>query len=155
MHIESQIGAGGSLEQVRGFANKAPEHAASIAGIISSIEHGKIGGGEIGHEVIASAIEIVQFHLSEATRLFEAGRANKTLVEAGKLLAWIHNAWDGGPLISLPDIYQYGPNFVRNKADAQKLVGILVDHGWLRDVGPNEVKGVRRQETFWIVEVGP
>jgi hypothetical protein len=33
--------------------------------------------------------------------------------------------------VSLPDIYQKGPNAIRDKRTAVKVVAILEDHGWL------------------------
>src|SRR5262249_16053407 len=36
-HIEEQIGAAGGLAPVRGLANKLPEHAARIAGVLALI----------------------------------------------------------------------------------------------------------------------
>ncbi len=37
-------------------------------------------------------------------------------------------------MVSLPDIYEYGPNGVRDKATATEVVYILTDHGWVRPV---------------------
>jgi hypothetical protein len=149
-HVEMQIGPGGGLERIRGLANKIAEHAARIAAIITTVETGSVVGDEIIFVRMAAGIEISQYYLAEALRLFEAKLANPELIEAQKLLDWLHG-WDGGPLISVPDIYQLGPNFLRTKADAENRARILVDHGWLIDAGPNQVKGVNRRETYRIV----
>jgi hypothetical protein len=146
-----QLGRGGALEGVKRLANKIAEHAARIAAIVTTIETGWVDGGEISFERMAAGIEISQYYLSEALRLFEAKCANSELTEAEKLLRWLEHGWDGGHLISLPDIYQFGPNSVRTKAGAERLARILVDHGWLIEAGPNQVKGVNRRETFQIV----
>jgi Protein of unknown function (DUF3987) len=149
--IEVQIGPDGGLDRVRGLANKIAEHAVRIAAIISTIETGCVAGGEINFETMAAGIEIAQYHLDEALRLFEAKSASGELIEAQKLLCWLQRGSDDCPLVSLPDIYQFGPNSVRTKAHAEGLVRILVDHGWLVDAGPNRVKGLNRRETFKIV----
>jgi hypothetical protein len=149
-----QVGSGGGLEPVRGLANKIAEHAVRIAAIITTVEQGCNSGGEIIFVRMAAAIEISQYYLSEALRLFEAKRANPELIESAKLRAWLQRGWDGGPVVSLPDIYQLGPNSVRTKAVAERLVRILVDHGWLVEAGPNQVKGVNRRETYRIVRDG-
>jgi Protein of unknown function (DUF3987) len=148
--IERQIGPGGDLDQVRGLANKVPEHATRIAGIITTVESGNVGGGEIDEHCMAAGIDIAQYHLSEALRLFEANRANPDLMDAQRLLDWLHAGWTE-PIVSLPDIYQGGPNSIRTKKRAETLVSILIDHGWLVNAGSNEVRGTRRRETFRIV----
>ncbi len=149
-NIESQIGHSGKLEAVRGFANKAAEHAARLAAIITTIELKQIDGGEIGGDGVERGIEIVRYHIAEALRLFEATQANADLVAAQKLLGWLQSTWRES-LISLPEIYRLGPNSIRSKSVASKLVNILADHGWLLDAGPGEVNGVKRRETFRIV----
>ncbi len=149
--VEKKIGGGGDFEAIRGFANKAAEHAARLAAIITTIELKQVDGGEFGSDAISSGIEIVRYHIAEALRLFEATQASNELIAAQKLLTWLQTSWDE-ELVSLRDIYQLGPNAIRNKATSSKLVDILVDHGWLIDAGPGEIKGVNRRETFRIVQ---
>ncbi len=150
--VEKQIGTGGRFAPVRGLANKAAEHATRIAGVIATIERELTGGGEIQTDDLNRGIQLAQFHISEALRLFEAKQASPELFEADKLLSWLRYDWKGRPLVSVPDIYQKGPNAIRDKAAAEKLVGILVDHGSLVKAGPGTVNGVRRRETFQLVE---
>ncbi len=149
--IERQIGPGGPLGPVRGLANKIPEHAARIAAIIHTMETGAVGPGEIGPDFMAAGIDIAQYHLAEAQRLFEAAKIGAELSEAKKVLDWLQSTGKG--LISLPDIYQLGPNSVRTKQKAKAVVLILLDHGWLEEAGPNSINGVERQETFRFVRV--
>ena len=42
----------------------------------------------------------------------------------------------GKPVISLPDLYQRGPNVIRDGAVARKIVRILEEHGWLVPAPP-------------------
>ena len=150
-YIEERIRPDGPLRSVMGLANKAPEHAARVAAIFAAVEGRITGENEVGQNEMASGIQIAQYHLDEALRLYDAGRVDPNLLEAGKLLEWLHKVWDGGGSVSLPDIYQLGPNSVRSKSDAEKGVGILIDHGWLIDAGPGEINGVPRRETYRIV----
>jgi hypothetical protein len=55
------------------------------------------------------------------------------------LLSWLES-WPE-PAVSLPDIYQFGPNPIRDKNSARRVVEILVDHGWLR---PTDAKSKGR-----------
>jgi len=151
--VEAQVGPGGQFSPIRGFAGKAPEHAARIAGVIATVERELVGGGELQKDDLDQGILIAQFHMAEAVRLFEAQQVSPDLFNASKLLAWLQHEWKGD-IISLPDIYQKGPNAIREKSVAEKLVGILVDHGWLKTAGPGQVDGKQRKETFRILEAG-
>ncbi|MFH2126547.1 MAG: hypothetical protein ABIK12_08515 [Pseudomonadota bacterium] len=93
---------------------------------------------------MAAGIRLAQFYIGEALRLHHAGATDPDLTEARKLLDWVHER--GERLISLPGIYQRGPNSLRTKDKAKKLVRILENHGWLVEVGPTKVGGVQRRE---------
>src|SRR4029453_2764687 len=104
---------------------------------------------------LASGIELANHYAAEAQRLFLVGERNADLVLAERLLAWLYHKWTE-PLVSLPDVYQYGPNSVRDATIARKLVGILEEHGWLeRDDNGGEIKGVRRQTVWRLVKAEP
>ena len=79
---------------------------------------------------MAAGIDLAQHYAAEALRLFEGSRIDADLLLAQKLLGWLLGSWNE-TTISLPDIYQNGPNAIRDKATATKLVKILEDHGWL------------------------
>jgi hypothetical protein len=148
-HVEKQIGPGGVLEPVRGLANKIPEHAARVAAVLTLIR-------DIDAEVIAAdemdhAIKLAQYYVLEALRLFGRTRINPNLLLAQKFLDWLRRSWPLN-LISLPDVYQRSLNQIKDKATATMIVGILVDHGWLRPVnGPVLVDGVSRRDVWEIV----
>ena len=60
-----------------------------------------------------------------------------------------------GPIISLADIYQLGPNPIGDAATARKMVGMLEAHGWLSSVqGGAVVNGVPRRECWRIITRG-
>jgi hypothetical protein len=149
--IEARIGPGGELEPIRGLANKLPEHAGRIAAILQVISD--LNAAEVSGNCLASGIELANHYAAEAQRLFLVGARNADLVMAERLLGWLHHKWTE-PVVSLPDVYQYGPNSVRDATIARKLVDILTDHGWLeRDDNGGEIKGVRRQTIWRLVKV--
>jgi hypothetical protein len=149
-HVENQIGPGGSLEQIKGLANKLPEHAARVASVLTVV--GNLNAPEV--EMMRNGITLAEHYAAEALRLFEAGKVNADLRLAQRLLDWLHQHWQD-PAISLPDIYQSGPNSIRDKATAQKMVAILVDHGWLAPIeGGAVVAGRQRREAWRIVKAG-
>ncbi len=147
-HVETRLGNGGELDLVRGLANKLPEHAARIAGVLTLV--GDLDAGEIsGHEMEAG-IAIVEHYAIEALRLSGASRISADLMEAQRLLTWLLTTWLH-PLVSLPDIYQRGPKSIRDKATAHRCVTILSDHGWLATAPPCEINGAHRREVWRII----
>ncbi len=147
--VEIDMGSGGELEPVRALANKLPEQAARVAGVLALLD-GSTTATEVGEDQLARAIEIVRHHAFEALRLARAGVVEPELRQAQRLLDWLSNGWPE-PCASLPDIYQRGPHGIRDKATASRLVRVLEDHGWLTRVeGGATVGGTHRREVWAI-----
>lgn len=148
-HIERAIAPGAELEPIRGLANKLPEHAARLAGVLTLVHN--IDAGAIDGAEMRAGIVLAEHYAAEALRLFGASRINADLRLAQKLLDWLLGTWDE-PAISLPDIYQRSLNAIGDKATAAKLVAILEDHGWLVKIPQGAVvAGQRRRDAWWIV----
>jgi hypothetical protein len=148
-HVEAAIAPNGELEQIRGLANKLPEHTARIAAVLMLVRD--IGGGEIVASDIEAGVRLAEHYAAEALRLFGASRINGDLRLAQRLLEWLLATWSESA-ISLPDIYQRSLNSIGEKAVAAKLVGILEDHGWLvRMPHGSIVAGQRRRDAWRIV----
>jgi hypothetical protein len=148
-HIEREIRPGGGLELVRGLANKLPEHAARIAGVLTLVED--IHAGDIANTEMAAGIELVQHYAAESLRLHGASRISEGLRRAQEALDWLLLHWHE-PVISLPDFYQRGPNSIRDASAAGKVVDILDKHGWLIRMPQGAVvAGVRRRDAWQIV----
>jgi hypothetical protein len=144
--VERRLSAEGPLASVRGLANKIPEHSARLAAVLALMSDPQ--GDTIVGEQMEGGINLAQHYLSEALRLFEASQISGDLRLAQRLQTWLLLVWDE-PLISLPDIYQYGPNAVRDKQTAAKLVTILEDHGWLiREKSGGVVRALRRRDVW-------
>ena len=147
-HVENETGVNGSLEPVKGLANKLPEHAARIAAVLTLVED--LNALEIGRDTMSDAINIAQHYAAEALRMFGAGRINSDLALAQKLLDHLHSAWNE-ELVSLPDIYQRTLNAIRDKATATRMVRKLVDHGWLLPVAGGGVVGDQYRRDVWRI----
>lgn len=148
-HIERAMAAGGPLEPVRGLANKLPEHAARLAAVLALVND--LSAGEVESPHLEAGIALADHYAAEALRLFNAGRVAPDLTLACRLFDWLHNGWRDSA-ISLPDIYQLGPNAIRDAQTARRIVNILVEHRWLRRTQePTTVRGVKRREAWWIM----
>jgi hypothetical protein len=144
-HVERQLGDEQPLASIRGFGSKAAEHALRIAGVLTLIDD--VAASEMKAEHIKAGIALVQFYLTEALRLVDAGRADSDLLLAEKLLAWAQQ-YD---YIYPQKMYQYGPNGIRDKQTAKRIASILEDHGWLiRVEGGQEVDGAHRREVWRV-----
>ena len=147
-YIERNIAPGGELEPVRGLANKLPEHAARLAGVLRLTE--EIDAGEIDATSMDAGIAIAEHYAAEALRLFGSARIGADLRLAQRLLNWLLVVW-GEPCISLPDIYQKGPSAIRDKATAVRLVGFLEDHGWLYRISQGAVVAGQTRRDAWLI----
>jgi hypothetical protein len=149
-HIEKAIGPNGELEPVRGLANKLPEHAARLAAVLTLVRN--LDAVEVVAAEMEAGIALAEHYATEAMRLFGASQVNSDLYLAQRLLDWLHHRW-AEEMVSLPDIYQKGPNAIRDKDTAAKMVAILEDHGWVVRAAGGVVAGQRRRDAWWIVKV--
>ena len=70
-----------------------------------------------------------EHYATEALRMFQAGQIDPCPVKARKLLDWLKSSWEEQP-VSLPDVYQLGPNLIRDAKTSRDAVRVLEDHGW-------------------------
>ena len=102
-YCEANVARGGPLEPVTGLANKAPEHAARLAAILTLFRD--LGAREIDKATMMSGVALAQFYLSEAIRIVGLTRADPDIALAQRLLTWLHDSWkEPNSVISLPDI---------------------------------------------------
>lgn len=147
--IEGSLGPDGKLSSIRGLANKMPEHASRIAGVLTLVRD--TGAKEIRLEEFESGIELARHYTKEALRLRNARPSNPDLMDAEKLLHWLHHKWDEDH-ISVREISTRGPAALRDKVLAERAVKRLEDHRWLVEAGATAtVRGVKPHKAWRIV----
>jgi hypothetical protein len=145
--VESQLGKNGKLRPISGLANKLPEIAARLAGVLTIVESPK--AGVVSAEDMARGIALAVFYANEGLRLAEVGFVPEELKLAQKLLDWLHEREIA--VISAERLYHYGPNSIRSKAALDRLIEVLVRHGWLGKVKKGTVvDGKPRTEAWWV-----
>lgn len=146
--IEYHLGSGGQYAGIRSRANKGAEMAARVAATLALFDD--IRTGHIDEACMARAIKIMRHFLSEARRMSEQAVADQPLRMAALVLDWLKTDWKH-EAVSLVDIYQRGPNPIRDQASAKAAVTILEAHGWLRRLPDGAtIDGTRRREA-WLV----
>jgi putative DNA primase/helicase len=146
-HVERQLVEGGALASIRGLGNKAPEHAARLAGVLALVRD--IHVSHIALYPMEAGIELITYYLNEALRLYEVGVQDPQLCLAQKLLGWLKAR--GQTVVTLPEIYQLGPKPIRNARVARLLMGILEEHGYVKAIDERtEYRGTPRCEAWGI-----
>ena len=146
-HIEVLQREGGDLFPIKGFASKAAEHAARIAGVLALFETPDVT--EISVDALNGGIAIAQYYIGEALRLFHSASDDQELVTAQKVLDW--GMQQERQMIALAELYRCGPNAVRDKKTATRMMDILEQHHRaLRIEGGAVVNGKPRREV-WLL----
>jgi hypothetical protein len=148
--IQENLKEGGIFRIISGIAAKAAEHALRLAGTMTLVD--KIDATFIPPEHVKAGITLSRFYLAEALRLFNTAKTDPDLVLAEKVLTWLRTReCPDKHLVSLPDVYQFGPNAVRDKGTAGRILGILSDHRWVRPVeGGAEIDGKKRRHVWEV-----
>jgi len=135
-HVESASGAKQKFAPIRGFANKAAEHAARIAGTVELFEDS--AAVEIQVEAMNCGISAVLWYLEESLRISGSSNPAGHLLDVAKVLRWIHEK--ELEKVTLPDIYHYSP--VRSAGAARKVAEVLKAHN--HPLEPKTSRGTKK-----------
>jgi hypothetical protein len=141
----------GPLSHVTGTASKVAEQAARIAGVLTL--WADLKATEVQAEVMADAINLAQFYLSEASRLASAALVSEKIDNAEKLRKWLLESWPHDD-VTLREVVNRGPNPLRESPKALGALEILQEHDWLKE---NEkgtfIRGAQRKQS-WRIAAG-
>lgn len=148
--IEVQQGPGGDLDQITGYASKAAEQAARIAGVLTIWRD--LNAPDVAARDMADAITLASFYLREAARLGDAATVSAEIAKADRLRAWLVETWPDREILP-GDILQRAPiRDLRDRTAAKRAIGVLVEAGWLFPLEPGTVvRGASRREAYRIV----
>ncbi len=147
--VEQKMRDGEPFAVIRGFASKAPEHAARLACVMAIIDDSSSSSVKQVH--VESAIVLMNYYLQEAARLFHSSAEMPELKLAEKTLKWLQENYR---VFSLVQLYQKGPNAIRSQATAKKMVKILEDHNWIEELDDGVViDGNRHRKAWKLIEI--
>jgi hypothetical protein len=148
--VEGDQAAGGAMAHVAGYASKAAEQAARIAGVLT-LWH-DLHASHVSAETMGQGIELAEYYLGEAARLANTAKVSAEIDRAERLRKWILEDWPH-PEILRGDVLQRGPGRdLRESPAAQAAIDILAEHGWLVKLPESAVvRGKPRKEAWRIV----
>lgn len=149
--VEDASSAGKAFEYMTGFAAKAPEMAARIAGIQTIFADED--AAEVTEGAMSNGICMMEWYLSEMLRITDTGRPNEELCQAEELRLWLLRKW-GENFIDKRTMMKNGPGHLRDGNTLSRCVEKLEDHGWLVRGTGKQVIGGAISKTFWRV-AGP
>lgn len=150
--IEAAQAPDGDLAHVTGYASKAAEQAARIAGVLTLWRD--LHAAAVTPQDMGNGIALAQFYLSEAVRLADASGVSQEIDRAEALRKWLLESWTHREIM-VRDVVRLGPNPLRESPKARTALGVLARHGWLAPLEPGTVvRGAARAEAWRIVKGG-
>jgi hypothetical protein len=143
--VEQSIRPDGELSTIRGFASKMAEHAGRLAAVLAVYASPDVI--EVDAESMGNGIELAQHYASEMKRLSDGASVAPDLKLARQLVEWWKARSD--KKCHLLEIYQRGPNPLREAAKAKRIVAILEDHGWVKRLPPDTVLDGSPRRDSW------
>lgn len=147
--VERQLGQDGELALIPGLANKAPEHAARLAAVMTLYRD--LNAQRIDAEEMANAIILMRHYLNECLRLKAAAHVNRDLRLAGNVWVWLQKKWKE-PAIYAAVIYNDCPiRAVRDREKSLLIIHILEEHGYLSRVNERVKIGGSYRKEVWLI----
>jgi hypothetical protein len=159
LHNEFETEATKKYEPIQAMTCKAAEQVARIAGVLTFLddENAEV----IGLEAVERSAALMGFYLDEALRIQQIAEEDQQIRLAEKLLEWAfrekdrnivatHEEEDGVLLFHTQGLLQKGPNKLRSKAKAERVLKLLHEHGLAKKLPPMKIGDVERKEV-WAV----
>ena len=127
--VEEGLKPGGEFTEVRDFASKNAEQAVRISGVIHVFNYGP--EGEIQPDTMEQSINLAEWYLHEAKRIFVTAGLPVEFKNAFILQNWIKNYCQMSQLSQLSQriVLKEGPNQLRDKQIRDDALKILEEHG--------------------------
>jgi predicted ATP-dependent endonuclease of OLD family len=129
---ETQQLEGCLYANISGFAGKAAEQVARIAGNIALFEDPE--AQLISLEQLAIGITLMEFYLAEAVRIFDTGHVSQNLLDAEDLRKWLCDRY-ADDFVDVSEISKRGPRRLRSSEKIKVLMRILEEYGHLKQSG--------------------
>ncbi|MFC0246609.1 YfjI family protein [Falsochrobactrum ovis] len=148
--IETAMQKGGKYAHITGYASKAAEQAARIAGVLTlwdDLEAKEVSGINMVH-----GTTLAEFYLDEALRLSDAAVISQETANAEELRKWLIEKWQHAEILP-NEVVQFAPKrSMRERPTANKAIKVLVEYGWLIPLEKGVfIRDKARKEAYRIV----
>lgn len=145
---ETAQAPGGKLVAIKPFASKMAEHAGRLAAVLTV--YADPHATTIGAVAMAGGTALANHYAAELLRLVGVSNIADELKLAQLVLDWLKAR--ESKHCHLADIYQRGPNRVRDAGTARRIMVVLVEHGHAIALpAGTEVDGAPRREGWELV----
>lgn len=146
-NVECTLGPGGWAADISGFASKAAEHACRLAAIMTLFEDRD--AQTVSGDVMKAACELVKYYLKQYKFLCIAATNDTEVAQAQTLLDWLRENLQPGDAFATDRILQKGPIGARRAKILHRLLEILAQYGWIRELPEGtEVDGKKRRKAY-------
>lgn len=125
--LEPRTGPGGDLHEIADWSNKLAGAIARIAGVLHVVQHGVDVGVPVAGSTMAAAIEIGEYLLAHARRVFNVMAATQVERDVEALVAWIRTR---GGRVTRRELLR-GPNAARDPRRREPALSEAIDLGRL------------------------
>lgn len=146
--VEIKQAKDGVLAHITGYASKAAEQAARIAGVLTLFED--IEALCVPERQMANGIKLAAFYLSEVSRLADAALVPQEIKDAEMLRQWLLEKWEH-PEIWVREAAQRAPYRLRNTKLVRASLIILEKYGWIVRLDENSVVGGASRKEAWRI----
>lgn len=143
--VEAELAPGGSLSMLKPFASKMAEHAGRLAAVLAAFGNPEVG--EVDAVAMSNGIELVRHYASEMKRLADGASISPDLKLAEQLKNWWQARSDRK--CHVLEIYQRGPNSLRDAVTAKRIVAILEESGWVKRLPPGTLLDGAPRKDCW------
>lgn len=147
-HLELQQAEGGQYDRIRGFASKAAEQAARIAGVFTLLSDAD--AQSVRRETMSDAVELVSWYVNQALIALDAGDVDPALQDAELLRLWLIKKHCDRPFVKR-DIVMNGPSRIRDTKKVARLLSILEEHNWVARCSVPSHRDTRLKEAWRLV----
>ena len=146
--LEAQQAKGQSLEGIRGFASKAAEQAARIAGVFTLLADPD--AQSVNRETISDAAHLANWYVEQALCALDAGFVDPAMKEAEQLRQWLIKKHRNTPFVKR-DVVKSGPSNIRDTRKVERLLAILEEYHWVEKCSDVEQGQVRTRKAWRLV----
>ncbi|MRX50445.1 DUF3987 domain-containing protein [Paracoccus sp. S-4012] len=146
-----QLQAPGRIYSVHaGYASKTAEQAARLAGVLALWRD--LGATEVSGKDMTHGFSLANYYISEVARAAGHASLDADLVLAESLRCWLLGR-PGAHFLTGEVIQGALSREIRDKRTAERLLGILADHGWVQKLPAGTVVDGAARTSAWRLTV--